>query len=84
MRNIDSFFLTYALLTFSTVFVLSLLDQNTLDVYLVLFVVEFFIASELNSPLTPTQSRRRTHVGMVLIIIFAAILVRRIIEILGI
>jgi len=68
---------------FSTVFALSLLSEERLDVYMALFAVEFFVASEFASPFTPNQRRRKNILGMIMLIMFAGILAIRIVEILG-
>ena len=82
MKNLHVLLVGYAALVFSTVFGLSLLREERIDVYMTLFVLEFFIASELTSPLTPDLHRRKNIVGMVLLIIFAAIVIKQIAEIL--
>ena len=83
MKNVHVFFIVYATLTFSTVFALSLLSEERIDVYVALFAVEFFIASELTSPLTSAQQRRKNIVGVIMLLVFVGIVFERIIEILG-
>ena len=82
MKNVILFLIAYATLIFSTVFGLSLLGEESIDVYMALFVVEFFITSELTSPFTPTQYRRIKILGMLMIVLFVGIVVERIVDIL--
>jgi hypothetical protein len=83
MENMDAFIIVYAALLFSTVVILSMLNVDAIDVYVALFAIEFFVASELSSPFRPGESRRRTLVGILLLAIFAGIVVKRILEILA-
>ena len=83
MRSLDAFILTYSALTFSTIFFLSLLEVGRIDVYIALFVIEFFVASILTSPSSPIESRRKTIMGILLLAIFAVIILQKIMEILG-
>jgi hypothetical protein len=83
MENTDAFIIMYAALLFSTVVILSLLSVDRIDVYVALFAIEFFVASELNSPFRPSESRRRTLVGILLLTIFTGIVIERIVEILA-
>jgi hypothetical protein len=83
MENMDAFIIMYAALLFTTVIILSMLNVDTIDVYVALFAIEFFVASEFNSPFRPSESRRRTLVGILLLTIFTGIVVERILEILA-
>jgi hypothetical protein len=83
MKSTDVFLLTYAALAFSTVFILSILSVEMIDVYVALFAIEFFIASELISPLGGAESRRKTIISIFLLVIFTAIIIERIAQILG-
>jgi hypothetical protein len=83
MRSTDVFIITYAALMFSTVVILSLLGVDAIDMYVALFAIEFFIASELTSPFAPDESHRRTIMGILLLVIFTGIVLERIMEILG-
>jgi hypothetical protein len=83
MENTDAFIMAYATLLFSTVVVLSMLGVDRIDVYVALFAIEFFVASELTSPFRPSESRRRTLVGILLLTIFTGIVIERILEILA-
>jgi hypothetical protein len=83
MRNIDTFLIIYAALAFSTVITLSLLNVDRIDIYVASFALEFFVTSALTSPSSQAESRRKTIMGLLLLAIFAAIVVERIVEILG-
>ena len=82
-NKMDVFLTVYAALAFSTVFALSLMDVEELHVYVALFTIEFFIASELISPFSVTQYRRKSIVEIMMLAIFAAIMIERIAQILG-
>jgi len=83
MKSIDVFLIVYAALVFSTVVILSLLSVGTIDIYIALFAIEFFVASELLTPFGPAESRRKTIMGILLLAVFTVIIVERIVEILG-
>jgi hypothetical protein len=83
MKNTDVFLIMYAALAFSTVVVLSLLSVDRIDVYIALFAIEFFVASELTSPFHPSESRRKTIMGILLLAAFTGIVAERMMEILG-
>ena len=83
MKNTDTFIIVYAALLFSTVVTLGLLSVERIDVYVALFAIEFFVASELTSPFGPAESRRKTVMGILLLAIFAGIVLERIVETLG-
>jgi len=82
LKSTEAFLIIYAAFIFSTVTVLSLLSLDRLDVYVALFAIEFFLASELISPFGPSESLRKTIIGIVLLAIFAGIVVERVVEIL--
>ena len=82
MRNTNTFLLTYTALVFSTLIVLGVLGVDRIDVYVALFMIEFFVISELTSPLGPAESRRKTIIGILMLAIFTGIIVERIAEIL--
>jgi hypothetical protein len=62
------------------VVVLSLIAVVAIDVYIALFVIEFFIASELNA--SPTSSRRTTVLEVGLVVILTLVVIERVVEIL--
>lgn len=82
MKSSDAFLMIYASLVFSTVIVLSLLSLERIDVYVALFAIEFFVASEVTSPFGPAESHRKTIIGIVLLALFTGIVAERILEIL--
>lgn len=83
MNDMNVFLISFATFVFSTVFVLSLLNEQAVDVYVALFMIEFFIASELVSPLSAAEHRKKTIVETMMLIVFAAIVIGRIVQILG-
>lgn len=78
----NAFLTTFAALTFSSVVVLSLMGINTLEVYVALFAIEFFVISELIPKSWQTASRRMKIIQVALIAISALIVARSIVEIL--
>lgn len=82
MRSVDWFLLQYAALVFSTVTLLSMLGLDSIDIYVALFIIEFFVVSQLSSPLIGLESTRRNVVAIVLLLVFAGIVAIRIIKIL--
>ena len=83
MKSIDFFLIVYAALVFSTVVILNFLGVETIDIYVALFAIEFFVTSELVTPFGPAESRRKTIMGILLLAIFAGIVLERIVQILG-
>ena len=82
LGRIDAFLITYATLAFSSVIALSLIGVETLDVYAALFVIFFFVASELSPLFIPGKSRRKALLECVLLAVFAVIVIERVVEIL--
>ena len=82
VRSVDSFLITYATLAFSSVVALSLIGVQTVDVYVALFAIEFFVASELTPTFSPMMSRRKAIMGTILLAIFAVVVIERVVEIL--
>ena len=83
MKSTETFLMVYATLIFSTVTILSALAVERIDFYITLFAAEFFVVSEIISPFGPAESRRKTVIGILLLAIFTAIIVERVVEILG-
>ena len=81
MNNTNLFFISYSVLAFSTVFVLSLYPSVDIRLYLALFAIEFFIASELTSPFGVFEYRKRIVIEVIMLIILGAILIERIAQI---
>jgi len=82
MNNTNLFFISYSALAFSTVFALSLFPSVGIDVYLALFTIEFFIASELTSPFSLFERRKRIVVEVIMLAVLAVIVIQRIAQIL--
>lgn len=83
MKNTDTFLISYATLAFSTVTVLSFFSLDRIELYLALFIIEFFAASELTSPFDKTESRRKNTIGILLLVLFATVIAGRMLELLG-
>ena len=81
MNNTNLFFISYSVLAFSTVFALSLHPSVSIDIYLALFAIEFFIASELASPFGAFEYHKRIVIEVIMLIIFGVILIERIAQI---
>jgi hypothetical protein len=81
MNNTNLFFISYSVLAFSTVFALSLYPGVSIDIYLVFFAIEFFIASELASPFGVFDYHKRIVIEVIMLIIFGVILIERISQI---
>lgn len=84
MKAIENFLLLYGTFMFSTVVLLSLVGLEALDTYVALFAVELFVASELTSPLGPTETRKRVAIDAVMLGIFIGIILKRALQVLGI
>jgi hypothetical protein len=82
MRTIDSFLITYATLVFTSVITLTLIDVETLDVYIALFVILFFVAAELTPTFSPTGSRKKVILETTLLAILVVTVTERLVQIL--
>jgi hypothetical protein len=82
MRRTSMFLMVYAALLFSTVVVLSLLSVEIIEVYVALFAIEFFVASELTSPFSPAESSKKTVIEILLLAILTGIMIEKIVGIL--
>jgi hypothetical protein len=82
VRSIDSFLITYATLAFTSVTTLSLIGVETLDVYIALFVILFFVAAELTPTFSPMGSRKKVILEIALLAIFVVIVAERVVQIL--
>lgn len=70
--------------TFSvTTVLLSFYSSSTLDLYLSVYTVEYFILTLLNSPLKPKTQRITNFLGYGLFVVFIAIVALKVFEILG-
>lgn len=83
MKNTDTFLILYAALVFSTVTALSFLSLDRVEIYLAMFIMEFFAASELTSPFDRTDARRKNTMGILLLILFATVIAGRLMQSLG-
>ncbi|RLE03180.1 MAG: hypothetical protein DRI99_05200 [Candidatus Aminicenantes bacterium] len=79
MRKETLFLITYALLMMITVPSLAALNENRLDVYISLFILEYFVA---NSIFRPRYRTKHDFLALILFTIFLYIVANRILEIL--
>jgi hypothetical protein len=82
MRGIDSFILSYAALSLSSVSLLAIMGVETVEIYVTVLAIEFFVASELYPTPSLALSRRKTIIGVMMLAAFAVIVIVRIVEIL--
>ena len=78
-RYLLSLTITYAV----TTVLLSLYSGNSLDLYVSVYIVEYFILTLLNSPLKPKTQRITNFIGYGLFGVFMFIVALKIVEILG-
>jgi len=57
------------------------LNELRFDIYLALFAVEFFIASEVASPFSPAQRRRKAIIDILMLAVFTVVVTVRVLEI---
>jgi len=82
VRTIDSFLISYAALAFTSLIILSLAGVETLDVYIALFVILFFVETELTPTFSPTGSMKKVILEIALLAIFVLIVAERVVQIL--
>ena len=75
-----SFLLTYASLVLFTVVGMSFLDITELDLFLAAFAIEFFLSSELLSPSSRSEARRRSLVALGMLALFVVIVATRLLR----
>jgi len=78
-RYLFSLTITYSL----TTTVLAFYAQSAIDLYLSVFIVEYFILTLLNSPLKPKTQRVTNPIGYVLFALFIVIVAFKVLQILG-
>lgn len=66
----------------STIVILSTLGENRLDVYISLFILEYFVAIALNTPLKRRVNQYLNLISIILFSVFSLIVAARVIEIL--
>jgi hypothetical protein len=82
MRTQERYLLSLAVTYSVTNFILAL-NNASLDLYISVFIVEYFILTLLNSPLYPKAQKITNIVGYVLFGVFIVIVAFKIVEILG-
>lgn len=80
MRKEKLFLITYALLMMITVPALAALNENRLDVYISLFILEYFIA---NSIFRPKYRIKYDLIAIILFTVFLYIVANRVLQILS-
>jgi len=78
-RYLLSLSLTYSL----TTVLLSFYAASTLDLYVSVYIVEYFILTLLNSPLKPQTQKVTNILGYILFAVFIVIVALKVLEILG-
>jgi hypothetical protein len=82
MRIQERYLLSLAITYSATNFVLAL-NNASLDLYISVFIVEYFILTLLNSPFYPKAQKMTNLIGYALFAVFIAIVALKILEILG-
>jgi hypothetical protein len=78
----DLFLVSYAFLVVSTVVVLSYLSVTQIDVYVSGFAIEYFIVVLATAPHSSEELRRQWIIGIMLLIVFAGIVIGRVLQLL--
>lgn len=82
MRPQERYLLSLAITYTVTNFLLAL-NSASLDLYVSVFIVEYFILTLLNSPLYPKAQKITNLIGYALFGVFIAIVALKVLEILG-
>jgi hypothetical protein len=82
MRIQERYLLSLAITYAATNFALAL-NNASLDLYVSVFIVEYFILTLLNSPLYPKAQKLTNLIGYVLFGVFIVIVALKVLEILG-
>lgn len=82
VERVEILLLVYASLIFSTVLILSYLTVSRIDIYLAAFAIEYFVAVLATAPYGPKEAKRQMLMGAVFMILFAVVVVERLLEIL--
>ena len=80
MKKEKLFLITYALLMMITVPALAALNENRLDVYISLFILEYFVA---NSIFRPKHRIKYDPIAIILLTVFFYIVANRVLQILS-
>jgi hypothetical protein len=78
-RYLFSLTITYAL----TTFLVSFFINSTLDLYVSLYIVEYFVLTLLHSPLKAKSQKITNWIGYVLFVVFILIVSLKVLQILG-
>jgi len=77
LRQNERYVLLMALAFFATTVLFSFNDEG-LEVYLSAYIIEYFIITNLSSPMKPKTARILDVIGYLLLLIFAVIVVERV------
>ncbi len=83
MRVPERYLLSLTVTYSVTTVLLSLYSGSTLDLYVSVYIVEYFILTLLNSPLKPKTQRITNFLGYGLFGVFILIVALKVLEILG-
>ncbi len=78
-RYLLSLTLTYSL----SIFVLSFYTGATLDIYISVFIIEYFVVTLVHSPLEPKTRKITNFIGYTLFAVFVLIVAIKVLAILG-
>jgi hypothetical protein len=82
MRTQERYLLSLAVTYSVTNFILAL-NNASLDLYISVFIVEYFILTLLNSPLYPKAQKITNMIGYALFSVFIVIVTLKLLEIVG-
>jgi hypothetical protein len=82
MRTQERYLLSLAVTYSVTNFILAL-NNASLDMYISVFIVEYFILTLLNSPLYPKAQKITNMIGYALFSVFIVIVTLKLLEIVG-
>ena len=82
MRLSERYLISMAIAFSATTAILTAFNEDRLDLYLSVYIIEYFILTLLHSPLKPKTSRMLDATGYVLFAVFAVIVAMKVWEIL--
>lgn len=83
VERIEVFFVAYSILIVLTLLALSALVVTQIDIYLAAFAIEYFVVVLATSPHNPGETRRERIIGVMLLIVFTAIVIGRVLQLLS-
>jgi hypothetical protein len=76
VNSTNTFLVTYAAFVFFSTSILSFFGVNVIGVYLLMYALEFYVATEITPPLELSASRRNTVFALLFAGIFIAIVLQ--------